>query len=316
MPPTESQQSLYTYTSHMDEIELCQMELRALFGGVPSQGPAFLTEKAISVSRSPFTKERIQILHQAESLEELARQVDGYTPEGPTFKVKYIKAGEDVPFDQRRDIERQIGLHIRGKAEMRRPDTLLGVARYGGRWWFGRLEENEAVWLKHNDKAQNYSTALPTRMARAVANILVPQPSAHVRAIDPACGIGTVVLEALSMGIAIEGCDLNWMAVRGARSNLQHFGYPDVVKVADMRTLQGRYAAAVLDLPYNLCSKLEQAERQEMLDALYRLAPRVVIISTESVEAVIRQAGYTITDYCTASKGNFKRMVWLGEVEE
>lgn len=308
----ELEQSLYTYASHTDENELCHMELRALFGVQP-QGAAFISERVVSVSRSPFTKERIQILHQADSLEALVGQIDGYTPVGATFKVKYVKTGEDVPFDQRREVERRIGLHIRGKAEMRHPDTLLGIARYAGRWWFGRLEDNEAVWLKHNDKAQNYSTALPTRMARALSNILVPQPSAQIRAIDPACGIGTVVLEAMSMGIAIEGCDLNWMAVRGARANLQHFGYPDVVKVADMRTLQGRYAAAILDLPYNLCSRLEHAERQEMLDALYRLAPRAVIVSTESVEANVRQAGYAITDHCVASKGSFKRNVLLCE---
>ena len=39
------------------------------------------------------------------------------------------------------------------------------------------------------------------------------------------------------MGIDIVGCDINPLAVRGARVNLDHFGMPNVVSIADMRTL-------------------------------------------------------------------------------
>ncbi|WP_425262695.1 TRM11 family SAM-dependent methyltransferase [Paenibacillus thermotolerans] len=109
------------------------------------------------------------------------------------------------------------------------------------------------------------------------------------------------------MGIDIVGYDINWMAIRGARLNLQHFGFPDVVKVADMRTLSGRYDAAILDLPYNLCSKLSQEEQVQMLRSAKRLARKVVVISTEAIDDIIGLVEFNIVDRCTIKKGTFVR---------
>jgi 16S rRNA G966 N2-methylase RsmD len=302
---------LYTYAAHVDERALFMMECRALFGQEPgATASAFWSAQDIDPSRSPFIKGRIRRLQDGACLTELADRIDGYRPAGPTFKIVYVKTGEDVPFAERRAAERLIGQHIRGQAEMRQPETVLGIAFFGGRWIFGPYVENTAVWLKHNEKPQHYSTALSTRVARAVANIAVPVPEG-IRVIDPCCGIGTVLIEALSMGMAVTGYDLNWMAVHGARANLAHFGYPNVVKVEDMRTLEGRYDAAILDMPYNLCSKLSTEDQQQLLNRLHRLAPRAVIVTVEPIDKLIDHAGYQIADRCIVKKGRFEREVLL-----
>ena len=73
--------------------------------------------------------------------------------------------------------------------------------------------------------------------------------------------MGNVLIEAFSMGIAAEGRDINPLAIRGARVNLRHYGYDDnKVAIQDMNTLQGHYDAAILDLPYNLCSVFPEGE--------------------------------------------------------
>ena len=156
--------------------------------------------------------------------------------QGSTFKVAFAETDAAVSMDRQREVAREIGRHLRGKAEMRRPEQWFAVTELGGRWLFGHCSYGEAVWLQHQQKPQNYSTALSTRVARAVVNIAVPEV-AGTKAIDPCCGIGTVLVEAMSMGIDIVGCDINPLAVRGARVNLEHFGMPNVVSIADMRTI-------------------------------------------------------------------------------
>ncbi|CAG7635682.1 hypothetical protein PAESOLCIP111_03692 [Paenibacillus solanacearum] len=309
MESIDSPLYLYTYACHEDERPLCRLELRTLFGAEPEEAHV-LSNILIDASRSPFVKQRLAVTHEAATLPELAERVKGVTAAEGTFKVVFIETGAQTPldYDGQRRAERAIGAHIRGTAEMRRPQQLFGVAQAGGRWLFGACAVNEAVWLWHKAKPQQYSTALSTRVARAVANIAVPRPEG-VRAVDPCCGIGTVVIEARSMGIDMEGFDLNPLAVRGARANLAHFGMPDVVAVRDIHALTGHYDAAVLDLPYNLCSVISQEQLLAMLRSVRALAGRVVLIATDLIDELALQTGFTIRDRCVVRKGTFARHV-------
>lgn len=96
-----------------------------------------------------------------------------------------------------------------------------------------------------------YSTALSTRVARAVANIAIPHPKG-VRAIDPCCGIGTVLVEALSMGINIVGRDINPRVVLGSRKNIAHFELEGTVEIGPIAEVVDDYDVAIIDMPYNL----------------------------------------------------------------
>ncbi|MBD0382490.1 TRM11 family SAM-dependent methyltransferase [Paenibacillus sedimenti] len=312
---------MYTYACHEDERALCELELRTLLG---AEVNARYVESArcVEPSRSPFLKLRMDVLFEAGSLQELAEMVAALTVRGSTFKVVFAETGAAVSYDRQREIEREIGRHLRGKAEMRRPEQWFAVTELRGRWLFGDCSYGEAVWLQHQQKPQNYSTALSTRVARAVVNIAVPE-IAGTRVIDPCCGIGTVLVEAMSMGIDIVGCDVNPLAVRGARVNLDHFGMPNVVSLADMRTLGctgeqatqsptslgGHYEALILDMPYNLCSKLPEDEQLQMLESARRLAARAVIITTEQIDPLVARAGFRIAERCVVRKGKFSRQV-------
>ncbi|WP_167357017.1 TRM11 family SAM-dependent methyltransferase [Paenibacillus pectinilyticus] len=226
---------IYVFACHENEQALCELELRTLLGG--EMGARYVVSaRKVEPSRSPFLKLRMDVLYEAGSLPELASQLETLTVRGATFKVVFAETDTAVSYDRQRNVERELGLGLRGKAEMRRPEQWFAVTELGGRWLFGDCSYGEAVWLQHQHKPQNYSTALSTRVARAVVNIAVPEV-AGTRVIDPCCGIGTVLMEAMSMGIDIVGYDLNPLAVRGARVNLDHFGMPNVVEVADMRTL-------------------------------------------------------------------------------
>ncbi len=229
-----------------------------------------------------------------------------------TFKLVCLHGDQSFTYEEKRSLERRIGMNVRARAQMKQPDVWLGMIVADGQWLLGQLWQGESVWLQHNDKPRHYSTALSTRVARAVVNIAVPQIEGRTL-LDPCCGIGTVLVEALSMGIHVTGSDLNPLAVQGARENLLFYHMPDIVRIADMTGLDGTYDAVILDLPYNLCSVLAEDERLHMLQATGRLAPRQVIISTEPLEASLAAAGLELIEICHIRKGHFTRYVWLCE---
>jgi tRNA G10 N-methylase Trm11 len=302
---------IYTYACHEDERALCHLELRAFFGQEPT-GHYLLSPINIDPSRSPFIKLRISLLYEGESIEVIVQQVAKLELNGATFKVVFAEtesAEKQTPsFEEQRLIEREVGWHIQGKADMRQPERTFAIGKLDGRWFFGESSRNEAIWLKHVKKPQNYSTALSTRAARAIVNIAVPN-YAGVKVVDPCCGIGTVVIEALSMGIDIEGYDINPLAIRGARLNIAHFGFEAELAIRDMRDIKARFDTAILDLPYNLCSKVSLEEQQEMLQSARRLANSAVIVTTEPLDAIIEQAGFRIVDRCHLNKGVLSRQI-------
>lgn len=301
---------IYPFAAHESERELCLMEQRALFGH-DAEGAAYLESPLrLAPNRSPYVQLRLDVLFAAPSLAELGEMAATLELEGRTFKVRYLKSGQRLTYEGERGVERQIGARIRGIAEMRNPDITLGLLAREKDWVFGICHHAEPVWLAHKAKPHNYSTGLTTAVARALVNIALPRPEGK-RGIDPCCGMGNVLIEALSMGVDIVGRDINPLAIRGARSNLRHFGFQENrVQIGDMNELEGAYDAAIVDLPYNLCSVLSVSERQRMLESVRRIAPKAVIVSTEPLEQEIADAGLSITDHCTVSKGNFVRLVW------
>lgn len=315
---------IYMYACHETEQELCNMELESLLGvgiGISKDSSKensrsyIFSDINLEDNRSPFISAKMEILYETSSLEELLNVIQTLKlAEHQTFKVHYLKQGEVKEYDQRRNIERRLGAVIQGKASMKSPDILFGVLSTSEpeRWYFGECVEATSPWLTHKHKPQNYSTGLSTVVARALVNIAAPRIEG-LRVIDPCCGMGNVVIEGLSMGMNIVGRDINPLAIRGARTNLYHFGYGDslIVELGDLRDITAKYDAAIVDMPYNLCSVMSIETRQQMLKAVFRFSDRTVIVSSEQLELDIVQAGGHIQKKCTVRKGSFVRSVWL-----
>ncbi len=305
---------IYTYACSEDEISLCGMELRCLFGQeIP---PAiFASEIEADVSRSPFIKERIDVMYGGDSLQEIYKQTEQVELNGKTFKVIFVKTNDLSPadkieYDERRIIEREIGLRIEGEADVNHPELVYGIVTLGGRWYFGAYHKNKATWFRQMKKPRSYSIALSTRVARAAVNMAVPTP-AGVKVIDPCCGIGTVMVEALSMGINIVGRDINPFIAAGARTNIAHFGFEAEVALGDIADIKEHYDTAIVDMPYNLYSSITPEEQYAILVNARRIADRVVIVAIEAMDEMIETAGFEIIDRCVAKKGMFSRHLML-----
>ncbi|UNK17633.1 methyltransferase domain-containing protein [Paenibacillus sp. N3/727] len=305
-------QYIYTFACHESEQDLCMLELRELLGQESKIGSSWVhSERKIDPDRSPFLSARMDVLLTGDTIEEIAEQASFIQLTDSSFKVVYLKVGDKLSYDEQRGVERLVGGKISGKADMKSPDITFGLLYRYGSWLFGECHYPERAWLSHKQKPQNYSTGLSSRVARALVNIAAPDKEG-VQMLDPCCGMGNVLIEALSMGLNIEGCDINPLAVRGARVNLRHYGYSDtLVMLGDMNDLQGSYNTALLDLPYNVCSVFPLEDKLRMLGSLRRLTKRAVIVSTEPLKDILNQTGWQVLGYAQVTKGTFVRDIWL-----
>lgn len=307
---------VYTYAYHQDEKDLCQLEMRAFFGEDTGE-KVIKSSRAIAPGRSPFIKERIELLFEEAEFVDIVKRAGGLDMEDSTFKVIFpkingLEAAEQVDFDEKRDMERQIGFVIKGKADVHNPDIIFGLIPYDGLWHFGIYQLSESIWFKHQQKPREYSTALSTKTARSIANIAVPNPKG-VKAIDPCCGIGTVLVEALSMGIDIVGRDINPLVVDGSRENIAHFGLSGSVDLGAIADITEQYDVAIIDMPYNLYTHATPDEQQEILKHALPVTEKLLVVTIEPIDHMIEQAGFAIIDRCIAKKSLFLREILVCE---
>ncbi|WP_413375360.1 TRM11 family SAM-dependent methyltransferase [Alkalihalobacillus sp. 1P02AB] len=312
----EGKNYLYIFNCHEDELELSFLEKRSFFGEIHNRS-VIKSSIEIEPSRSPFLKASIKIMAQAKTSNELKQQLNGYQISKQTFKILMLKNDDlsleqQLNFQERKQMEREIGQFIIGQADLKCPEQTFAVIKTEDTWYFGEYIEAESVWLKQQQKPQMYSTALNTRVARAVVNIAVPKIEEQV-VIDPCCGIGTVMVEALSMGIQISGSDINPLAAMGARENIAHFHYEAEVKKQDIRTIKGSYDVAIIDMPYNLCSVVSEEEKMDMLKQARKFTKRLVIVTVEPIDSILEMVGFTIKDRCIVKKSRFEREVLVCE---
>ncbi|WP_203247031.1 TRM11 family SAM-dependent methyltransferase [Sporosarcina beigongshangi] len=307
---------IYTYIRHRDEHDLCRMEMRAFFG-IDSPSNVLKSTIEINPSRSPFMNERLEVLYVGDLFEQITTQVEQVDLGESTFKVVCLNTTElgatgKIEHAERRKLERQIGLCINGEPDLDSPDTVFGVVTLDDKWYFGKLMVSENIWFHHQQKPHMYSTALSTRVARAVANIAVPHPKG-VRAIDPCCGIGTVLVEALSMGINIVGRDINRRVVLGSRKNIAHFGLTGDVAVGPIAEVTDNYDVTIIDMPYNLFTHITADEQLEIIKEARGFTKKVIIVTIDTIDHMIEEAGFRIVDRCVARKGTFSRQILICE---
>ncbi|WP_232733160.1 TRM11 family SAM-dependent methyltransferase [Lysinibacillus xylanilyticus] len=307
---------IYTYVHHVDEYDLCRMEMRSFFS-IDSQSNYIISNIKIDPSRSPFIQERLEVLYEGNSIENIKTLVKDLTVKETTYKVVCLNSmdiGEEkkIHLPERRLIEREVGLCMEGEPDLNEPEIVFGLILIDGIWYFGKHMKSESIWNKHLHKPHSYSTALSTRVARTVANIAVPQPQ-NIRAIDPCCGIGTVVIEALSMGINIEGRDINYHVCQGSRKNIAYFGLTGNITLGPISEVTEHYDVAIIDLPYNLFTHISAEDQFNIIKHARRIADKVVVVTIETIDDMIEDAGFIIKDRCVAKKQSFLRQILLCE---
>lgn len=303
--------NLYVEKHTLDETELCKLERHCLFGinGTEDKN-YFLIEEYIDVDRSPFVKYCLKTISEYESYEALLSSINSSNKHYDDFKIKYLNIDGDIEFDRRHEIEGEIGFIIKGAASVEKPSITLGVTKLNNKWIMGEYLVNSAIWRMHMARPQGYCNALTSRVSRSIVNIAIGS-NQSLKLIDPCCGIGTIVIEAISMGIDVIGYDINEKIVMGARKNLLHFNYPLVIEAKDIHTLKEYYDVVIVDLPYGILSIADPPTQYRIIDSAIRIGETIVIISVTDMMEKIIASKLTIKEECIISKGKFKRHLYV-----
>lgn len=309
---------IYKLIASEEEKSICEMESRSLLHAVPKwigQLAYVATEQDVNIERSVFIKWKLVVINQAASEFECVEAVKQLQPSA-SYRMNWLDgifAGkiETYTKELRRSKEKQIASNIVGKVNLSKPELQYAIVGIEHTYYIGQYYETMNSWQQHQTKPRQYSTALSTRLARTMVNIAIPVPSDRLTVVDPCCGIGTVLLEVAALGVHTEGFDLNPVVLKGTRENLSFFGYNVSAKFKDMLSLTSSYDVAFLDLPYNLCSVLPEADKRAMLSKLNQLAKRFLIVSIEPIEHILSELNINIVDRGVHYKGKFKRELFL-----
>jgi tRNA (guanine10-N2)-dimethyltransferase len=303
--------NLYVLKHTEDETDLCRLEKKCLFN-VVSEEKYFLIDNYINVDRSPYVKYCIKNITFGSSLDNLIEIIKKQNISFDNFKVKYLDIEGNTEFSRRHEIEGIIGYEINGYAKVGTPSIIIGVTQLEGKWILGEYLKNSAVWLEHTGRPQEYCNALTTRVSRAIVNIAAGD-NMDVKIIDPCCGIGTIVIEALSMGFNIVGSDINEKIVRGALKNLEYFDLPEVIKVNNIHDIKEKFDIVFIDLPYGILSITNRLNQLEIIKSAKKIGNKVAIIGVEDILSDLVDLGFNIIEQCIIAKGNFKRNLYICE---
>ena len=300
---------LYFINYQDNERELCKMEMRCLFNREINE-KYFFSDIDINASKSPFIKSKIKIIYSDESLDRMVSKIKEDNLSYDDFKVSYVKSEQgDVQYEDRLEATRKIGFVVNGYPDMHKPRNPLAVTKINGLWIFGEYERNDFKWQKHNDKPYSYSNALGLRMARALVNIAM-KDNEEGTLIDPCCGVGTVVIEALDLGIKVKGYEISKQMAYNARENVEFLGYlRDTIVCYDMHKIKDKYDSAIIDIPYGLFSPVTLEEQKAIIHTARNICEKMVIVTFEDMEKFIVEAGFSVIDKCVVPKGNFKRHI-------
>ncbi len=303
---------LYVINYPTFEKSLCMMEMRTLFNKEPTD-KVLISNRKFNPSNSAFIKKRLDVIYEKDNLEEILMELETDKIYLEDFKVEYLKLEKgNVTYEERLKSIREIGLRIVGVSSMTSPKIILGITKYNEKWLLGTNINNDLKWHLHDNKPHSYSNSLGVRTSKALVNIAT-MGNPGTKVIDPCCGIGTTLVDGLSMGYDISGCEINSKIAENAKKNLKHYNLEPKVIIKDMHEINEEYEASIIDIPYGLFSHTTEKEQQDIINTARRISKKMIMVTFENLDELILCAGFKIIDRCTVNKGTFKRYILICE---
>jgi len=299
---------MYLYLASRSESEkrLVEAECAAMTGASPDERGIALAEVEADVSRAAYLKTCVRVIVHAADLPNLYTQLERAKLSSEGFRVSVERIPSRLPLDSQA-VMHQIGARIGGHPNLSDPRTIFLVVATPEEIWLGEVKsESTGSWGEHSQKMHPYSSALPTRLARAMVN-LVATPGDRI--IDPCCGSGTILIEAASMGIKAVGCDINPKLVTISIDNLRYFGLEGMIILADARNISGNFDAVVTDLPYGRNCPMDEQLCSEILQNLKNLAPKAAVVAGEDMSKSLSQMGYDVRSVTPVPKTSLIRYI-------
>jgi tRNA G10 N-methylase Trm11 len=303
--------AVYLLYGGVDERELALAEADALAGALPCAERLVESDQTIDLARAAYLSRGVELIVRADCLEEAADRLGELKLEADGFAIEVIRVPRSLAVS-RREVAHGLGWVIGGRPDLEAPTRrFLAIATEDGVWFGHDLGSPEPAWQRFVKKPYDFSSSLPSQMARAVCNLVV-RPGDRI--VDPCCGTGSFLLHAASMGADVTGFDINPKMVGATNKNSEHFGFAARAKRADATKLEGYYDCALANLPYGNMTATTEAKTAAMVAAVVSRAPRGVIISDRDLRGEVRQAGATIERTVRVRKRSMTR--WIMEFRQ
>ncbi len=298
---------IYTISCPDAEAEIAALEAWALTGAEP-QGRIAYAPAAYDISRAAYVRFCIHIEAFGETLEELIADCLARCIAYQRFRLEFVRPPPKAPVPKTETIVR-VANAITGRPDLSHPAVELAIVATSKAWHLGRIiSVSRSPWLQGMQRPVHFSSALPQRLARALVN-LVAAPGDTL--IDPCCGIGTVLMEALHAGVVAVGCDINARLLQGVAQNLRHLGLPVRLFQGDARQLAGRFAAGVMDLPYGRNLPRDVASYENLIAPLWRATKRMALVAAQPLDNILQKIGCAIVRRASVPKGRLVRHIYL-----
>ena len=299
---------IYTLNYPVQEEDLCNLEMRSIFDKNPIN-KIIMSNIDFNPSDSAFIKGQLTPLYETDTFEEILKKLDEDKLKLEEFRIELInELDTGIGYHERLPYFNQIGERIEGIPNVKNPKIRLGLGKLNDRWIFGFYKKNDALWMAHTNKPCSYSNSLSVRVARSLINIATNGDKTKT-IIDPCCGVGTTIVEGLSMGYDICGTDISPKNASNARKNLEFFNLEPRAKYQDMTTIQEKYDASIIDIPYGLFSHITREQQQNIITKAKKISKKLVLITFEDLDYMVNNANFKIIDRCVVPKGKFKRYI-------
>ncbi|MGL5869014.1 TRM11 family SAM-dependent methyltransferase [Clostridium chrysemydis] len=302
------EENLYILNYPENEEELCALECRVLFNK-ESKGKYLFSNYNFDASNSPFIKSALRIKIYKNSLEEVIEEIKEKNISYENFKVIYLRLEDcDISYKERLESVYKVGMAVNGIANIKNPSITLGLVKVQNYWLFGEFDKNNCLWHIHDKKPKSYSNSLSFRVAKSLINIGIGRDR-NLKVIDPCCGVGTVILEGLFMGIDIEGVEIKPQIASDCKRNLEFFNYKDVITKGNIKDIEKVYDVSIIDIPYGVFTPTTKEEQELIINSARKISKKLILISFENMDEMLHQAGFKVVDSASFSKGNFIRYI-------
>jgi 16S rRNA G966 N2-methylase RsmD len=289
--------------------ELVSAECKHLAGSLPDpEGVADNCASLERVASSAYLSMGLRCLAEAAALEDLVAQVHRLALPANRFRVELLRIHIDHDLSKM-DAIQSLADAIPGDPDLRNPLSRFLLVAQERRLWFGEIAATcKRLYRRHDAKPYHTSVSLPSRLARGLVNLVLPDARS---VLDPFCGTGSILLEAQAQGLLVHGVDISTRMVQISRSNLAHFGYQGTIELGSALQCTQKADAIVTDLPYGRgITKIGRDENLAILQHLVSLAPRAIYLADEPMPDLLTQAGYQKIDiYCVSKRAGMQRYV-------
>ena len=291
--------------------ELVGPECENLTGGSPDSFGIARCQSIVRVPAACYIRYGLKWIAEGPNLDDLVSMVQALELEADGFRVELVRLSKRLEID-RWEAMRRVADAIPSDPNMKSPKCRFLILSRENWWCLGEIiTEQTHDYRIHDQKPHRTSSSLPSQLARALINLVVPGAKSIV---DPCSGVGSVLLEACALNVACSGSDYNRRMVGMSRKNIQHFSYGASVSFADARELNTEADAVITDLPYGMKLMISESDVRRILDRSIRCAPTALFVAGSDISSWLTSAGYNrVSVYRVPKQTGFMRYVHRAE---